>query len=72
MRAAKDGEHLVIVQQAAIGTQEVSSTITDLSVAAGRTGESAGQVLRVATRLASEATSLKQEVGQFLAAVKAA
>ena len=65
-------EQAAAVQQAAVGTQEVSGTIGDVSAAAGRTGESASLVLGAASRLAGEAAGLKQEVAKFLAAVKAA
>ena len=60
------------VQQAAVGTQEVSVNITQVTQTAGETGSAAGQVRSAAGELARQAESLRHEVDQFLASIKAA
>jgi methyl-accepting chemotaxis protein len=60
------------VQQASIGTMEVSSNIAGVSDAAARTGGAANQVLEAATRLATQAASLRHHIDLFLAEVRAA
>jgi methyl-accepting chemotaxis protein len=60
------------VQQAAVGTQEVSVNITQVTQTAGETGSAAGQVQSAAGELARQAETLRQEVEQFLASIKAA
>jgi len=60
------------VQQAAVGTNEVSQNIGGVSTAAGETGQAANQVLDASSALAREAEGLRGEVDRFLAGVKAA
>ena len=59
------------VQQAAQGTMQVSSNITDVQRGASETG-SAFQVLSAAQILSGDSNRLKTEVGKFLATVRAA
>jgi methyl-accepting chemotaxis protein len=60
------------VQQAAQGTQQVSSNITDVQRGAGETGSASSQVLSSAQSLSSESNRLKLEVDRFLDTVRAA
>jgi methyl-accepting chemotaxis protein len=60
------------VQQAAQGTQQVSSHITDVERGAGATGLASSQVLSAARSLAGESDRLKNQVEKFLNTVRAA
>ena len=60
------------VQQAANGTVQVSSNITDVQRGASETGLASSQVLSAAQSLSSDSNRLKLEVGKFLHAVRAA
>jgi methyl-accepting chemotaxis protein len=60
------------VQQAAIGTQEVTSNIAGVSDGANGTGSAATKVLGAAGELARQAGELRDEVGRYIAGVKAA
>ena len=60
------------VQQAAHGTQQVSSNIADVQQGASATGTASSQVLAAAKSLSGESSRLKREVGQFLRSVRAA
>ena len=60
------------VQQAAHGTTQVSSNITDVQRGASETGSASSQVLSAAQSLSGESNRLKLEVGKFLNSVKAA
>jgi methyl-accepting chemotaxis protein len=60
------------VQQAAAGTQEVSSTIAGVKQAATDTGAAASHVLEAAKQLTRQAEALTGEVGRFIDGVKAA
>jgi len=60
------------VQQAAQGTEQVSSNITDVQRGATATGSASAQVLSAAQSLSSESGRLKQEVRKFLDTVRAA
>jgi methyl-accepting chemotaxis protein len=60
------------VQQAALGTQQVSSNITDVQRGAGETGSASSQVLSAAQSLSGDSNRLKLEVGKFLNSVRAA
>jgi len=60
------------VQQAAKGTQEVSSNIAGVKQAATDTGAAASQVLGSAQQLSREAEALTGEVDRFIGGVKAA
>ena len=60
------------VQQAAAGTNQVASNITDVNRGAAETGSASAQVLSSAQSLSSESSRLKLEVGKFLATVRAA
>ncbi|MBI3453039.1 MAG: HAMP domain-containing protein [Rhodospirillales bacterium] len=60
------------VQQAAVGTDEVTSNITGVTEAANETGTSAGEVLDAARDMGRQSGVLAEEVGRFLARVRAA
>jgi methyl-accepting chemotaxis protein len=60
------------VQQAAQGTQGVMQNIADVTQASGQVGSAAEKVLSSAGELAKQSERLKQEVGSFLATVRAA
>jgi methyl-accepting chemotaxis protein len=60
------------IQQAATGTQNVSNNIVGVSSAANQTGETASDVLQSSDGLAAESEALSNEVGRFLARIKAA
>ena len=59
-------------QQAARGTQDVSSSITNVTQAAGETGAASGQVLGSASELGRQAETLRGQVAGFLAEIRAA
>jgi methyl-accepting chemotaxis protein len=60
------------IQQAATGTQNVSSNIAGVSNAANQSGETASDVLQSSDGLTAESEALSNEVGRFLARIKAA
>jgi methyl-accepting chemotaxis protein len=60
------------VQEAARGTEQVTTNISDVRQGAGQTGAAASQVLSAAQELSRHSENLTQEVGSFLANVKAA
>jgi methyl-accepting chemotaxis protein len=60
------------VQQAALGTTQVSSNIVDVQRGAGDTGTASSQVLSAAQSLSSDSNRLKLEVGKFLNTVRTA
>jgi methyl-accepting chemotaxis protein len=60
------------VQQAAHGTLQVSSNITDVQRGANETGSASSQVLSAAQSLSGDSNRLKLEVGKFLSSVRAA
>jgi methyl-accepting chemotaxis protein len=60
------------VQQAAQGTQQVSSSITDVQRGASETGSASLQVHSAALSLSSESNRLKLQVGKFLNSVRTA
>ncbi|HUH85478.1 MAG TPA: methyl-accepting chemotaxis protein [Stellaceae bacterium] len=60
------------VEQAASGTQTVSDNIGAVTLTAGRTGSTAGEVLAAATRLSTQADALRHQIDRFLGEVKAA
>ena len=60
------------IQQAAQGTGLVSSTISGVNQAANDTGAAADQVLASAARLSAEGESLRNDVDDFLAKIRAA
>lgn len=60
------------VSQAAVGTTQVSSNILGVSEAASHTGAAASQVLGAASELAKQGETLRQDVGTFLASIRAA
>ncbi|WP_146604378.1 methyl-accepting chemotaxis protein [Rhodoplanes roseus] len=70
-QGAATGEIARNVQQAAKGTDEVARHITDVNRGASETGTASGQVLASAKELAQDGARLRQEVGKFLAAVRA-
>ena len=60
------------VQQAAIGSSQVATSIADVNRGAGDTGSASSQVLSSAQLLSSENKRLKAEVVKFLETVRAA
>jgi len=60
------------VQQAARGTQQVSTSIVDVQREASQTGSASANVFAAAKALSGESGRLQQEVGKFLAAIRAA
>ena len=60
------------VQHAAAGTAEVNSNIVEVTRVVEETGNRATRVLEAATEVTSQATTLKDEVANFLAAVQQA
>jgi len=60
------------VQQAAQGTTQMASNITDVQRGASETGSASSQVLASAQSLSRESNRLKLEVGKFLDTVRAA
>ena len=69
---ATTGEITRNVQQAAHGTEEVSANIVQVSHAATQTGSAANQVLSASGDLSRQAESLRREVENFLADIRAA
>ena len=55
------------MQQAAAGTTQVASNITEVNRGAAETGSASSQVLSSAQSLSSESSHLKLEVDKFLA-----
>ena len=60
------------VQQAALGSTQVATSIADVNRGAGDTGSASSQVLSSAQLLSNENRRLKAEVVKFLATVRAA
>ena len=60
------------VQQAAVGSTQVATSIADVNRGAGDTGSASAQVLASAQMLSNENKRLKAEVVKFLATVRAA
>ena len=60
------------VQQAAVGSTQVATSIADVNRGAGDTGSASAQVLSSAQLLSNENRRLKAEVVKFLATVRAA
>lgn len=60
------------VQQAARGTEDVSSNIGKVTEAVGATGAASGTMLESATDLTRQSTVLSEEMQKFLAIVRAA
>ena len=71
-QGSSTGEIAQSVQQAATGTQEVSTHISSVSDAAARTGETAGEVLTSARQLSEQGEVLRATVDEFLTQVRAA
>ncbi len=60
------------VQQASAGTSQVTSHIGEVNRGASETGSASAHLLSSAQSLSGESNRLKQEVGKFLATVRAA
>ena len=71
-QGAATGEISRNALQAAQGTTQVATNITDVNRGASETGSASARVLASAQSLATESSSLKQEVDKFLATVRAA
>jgi len=69
---AATGEISRNVGEAAKGTAQVASNITDVNRGASETGSASAQVLSSAQSLANESNRLTLEVGKFLKTVRAA
>ena len=59
-------------QEAARGTQEVSQSIGNVTAAAAETGAASAQVLHSSEELGKQAGTLRAQIDQFLAAIRAA
>jgi len=71
-QGAATGEISRNVGEAAKGTTQVATNITDVNRGAGETGSASAQVLSSAQSLANESNRLKAEVQKFLGTVRAA
>ncbi len=71
-QGAATGEITRSTQETARGTEAVSRNIAGVNEAAGNTGTAASQVLASAGELGRQAETLRVEVDQFLAAIRAA
>jgi len=60
------------VQQAALGTTEISSNASGVRQAAGDTGAAAQQVLQTSNELSQQSERMRAEVESFLSNIKAA
>jgi methyl-accepting chemotaxis protein len=60
------------VQQAAVGTHQVSENISGVSAAVGRSSKVAEEVKGAAAEVSSQSDGLRNQVGTFVAQVKAA
>ena len=60
------------VQQAAIGTSEVSAAIGDVNAAAAETNGAVSDLRRAAAELAQNGETLRRELSQFVASLRAA
>ena len=69
---AAAGEVAANVQQAAKGTEDISSNISGVARAADQTGTAAEGVLTIAGQLAQQSDTLRVEVDKFLADLNAA
>lgn len=71
-QGAATGEIARNVQQAAQGTQEVSSHISSVTQAAADTGRVSSEIVSAASELTDQAGRLREEVDRFIARVRAA
>ncbi|HYD99869.1 MAG TPA: HAMP domain-containing methyl-accepting chemotaxis protein [Alphaproteobacteria bacterium] len=71
-QTAATGEISRNIQRAAVGTREVSSTITDVTDGAAATGEGAGAVLNAADEVNRQTGLLREQVERFFSQVRAA
>ena len=60
------------IQQTASGTENVSANITEVNSAAQQSGEAAGKVVDVVGQLTDQSNTLRSELEQFLARLRAA
>ena len=60
------------IQQAAAGTQEVTTNIVGITQASNETGSATGLILQSAGSLSRDAEALRTEVARFLAEVRSA
>ncbi|TQV77756.1 HAMP domain-containing methyl-accepting chemotaxis protein [Denitrobaculum tricleocarpae] len=60
------------IQQTASGTQDVSANITEVNSAAQQSGEAANKVVEVVGQLTNQSNTLRSELEQFLARLRAA
>ncbi|BEV13134.1 methyl-accepting chemotaxis protein (plasmid) [Asticcacaulis sp. DW145] len=71
-QSAATREIIQAVNQASLGTQEVTINITGVARASEQTGDAAAQVLSSSGELAQQAERLRHEMDHFLATVRAA
>jgi methyl-accepting chemotaxis protein len=71
-QGAATGEITRSTQETARGTEAVSRNIAGVNEAAGKTGAAASQVLASSGELGKQAETLRSEVDQFLAKIRAA
>ncbi|GGK39665.1 methyl-accepting chemotaxis protein [Salinarimonas ramus] len=69
---AATGEIARNVSEAAQGTGHVSATIVHVREAASQTGSASSQVLSAANQLSRDANLLREELGRFVATIRAA
>ena len=60
------------IQRTATGTQEVSTNIVEVNTAAQQSSEAAGKVVDVVGELTTQSDTLRGELEQFLAKLRAA
>ncbi|OYW76034.1 MAG: chemotaxis sensory transducer, partial [Asticcacaulis sp. 32-58-5] len=71
-QGAATNEIVQAVNQASMGTTEVTVNITGVARMAEETGAGASQVLSASSELAEQAEQLRHQVSAFLARVRAA
>ena len=60
------------IQQAATGTEEVTSNTAEVTTSVSQTGETANIVLGIADELAEQSNQLRDQVSSFLTSIRAA
>ncbi len=71
-QAAATSEISNSIQQVAGGTQQVTDSMHSVSQSVDKTGDSVNEVSEAAVSLTEQSAVLRQQIGQFLAAVRAA
>ena len=60
------------MQQAAAGTEEITTSITSVNQTATETGAAAGQVVDAAQKLSSQSEDLRKDLDELLESVRSA